>query len=273
MPRLFTIGYESLLPPALVAELLHAGVERLIDVRYRPQSRRPGMSKTRLGELLAVARDCLRAPPRARDAAGHPVGFLQARPGARRQRRRTAPSRRRARRGPPSSTRWPPSWRTGPRGWCSCAWRPTRRCATGRVVAEQLRPAAPGARGRRPLSAARRLSPSRRRRPRLQHFARASRPGSRASRPAPPPAPRRARRTRCRRHAAPRLASAGERRDGAARRAGRDRPVPARRSRGRPSCPGPDRGASAVTSTSTSAGAWAPPSIAARSRSQPSPSR
>src|SRR3712207_8952846 len=26
---------------------------RLIDVRYRPQSRRPGMSKTRLGELLA----------------------------------------------------------------------------------------------------------------------------------------------------------------------------------------------------------------------------
>jgi uncharacterized protein (DUF488 family) len=28
-------------------------VERVIDVRYRPQSRRPGMSKTRLGELLA----------------------------------------------------------------------------------------------------------------------------------------------------------------------------------------------------------------------------
>src|SRR3712207_20965 len=26
---------------------------RLIDVRYRPQSRRPGMSKTRLGDLLA----------------------------------------------------------------------------------------------------------------------------------------------------------------------------------------------------------------------------
>jgi uncharacterized protein (DUF488 family) len=29
-----------------------AGVERVIDVRFRPQSRRPGMSKTRLGELL-----------------------------------------------------------------------------------------------------------------------------------------------------------------------------------------------------------------------------
>jgi uncharacterized protein (DUF488 family) len=53
MARLFTIGYERLLPPELVNELKVAGVERLIDVRYRPQSRRPGMSKTRLGELLA----------------------------------------------------------------------------------------------------------------------------------------------------------------------------------------------------------------------------
>ena len=52
MPTLWTIGYEKLLPPALVAELEHARIERLIDVRYRPQSRRPGMSKTRLGDLL-----------------------------------------------------------------------------------------------------------------------------------------------------------------------------------------------------------------------------
>ena len=50
---LYTIGYEKLLPPALVAELQAAGVERVIDVRFRPQSRRPGMSKTRLGEALA----------------------------------------------------------------------------------------------------------------------------------------------------------------------------------------------------------------------------
>jgi uncharacterized protein (DUF488 family) len=49
---IWTIGYERLLPPELVAELEAAGVERVIDVRYRPQSRRPGMSKTRLGELL-----------------------------------------------------------------------------------------------------------------------------------------------------------------------------------------------------------------------------
>jgi uncharacterized protein (DUF488 family) len=53
MPTLWTIGYERLLPRELVAELTAARVERVIDVRHRPQSRRPGMSKTRLGELLA----------------------------------------------------------------------------------------------------------------------------------------------------------------------------------------------------------------------------
>ena len=53
LPTLWTIGYEKLLPPELVAELEAAGVERVIDVRFRPQSRRPGMSKTRLGQLLA----------------------------------------------------------------------------------------------------------------------------------------------------------------------------------------------------------------------------
>ena len=53
MTTLWTIGYEKLLPGALVAELEAADVERVIDVRFRPQSRRPGMSKTRLGELLA----------------------------------------------------------------------------------------------------------------------------------------------------------------------------------------------------------------------------
>ena len=52
VPVLWTIGYEKLLPPELFAELEAAGVGRLIDVRYRPQSRRPGMSKTRLGAAL-----------------------------------------------------------------------------------------------------------------------------------------------------------------------------------------------------------------------------
>jgi uncharacterized protein (DUF488 family) len=53
MPTIWTIGYERRLPAELVAELQAARIERLIDVRYRPQSRRPGMSKTRLGETLA----------------------------------------------------------------------------------------------------------------------------------------------------------------------------------------------------------------------------
>src|SRR5436853_6413271 len=52
MPALWTIGYERLPPDALVAELGAAGVERVLDVRYRPQSRRPGMSKTKLGIRL-----------------------------------------------------------------------------------------------------------------------------------------------------------------------------------------------------------------------------
>jgi uncharacterized protein (DUF488 family) len=53
VPALWTIGYESLWPDALVAELEAAGVQRVLDVRLRPQSRRPGMSKTKLGLKLA----------------------------------------------------------------------------------------------------------------------------------------------------------------------------------------------------------------------------
>jgi uncharacterized protein (DUF488 family) len=52
-PTIWTVGYERLLPAELIAELKAAGVQRLIDVRFRPQSRRAGMSKTRLGDTLA----------------------------------------------------------------------------------------------------------------------------------------------------------------------------------------------------------------------------
>ena len=52
-PTLWTIGYEQLWPDALVAELSAAGVQRVLDVRLRPQSRRPGMSKTKLALMLA----------------------------------------------------------------------------------------------------------------------------------------------------------------------------------------------------------------------------
>lgn len=56
MPTIFTIGYERLRPESLVAELEAAGVERVLDVRERAQSRKPGMSKTRLSGLLAEHR-------------------------------------------------------------------------------------------------------------------------------------------------------------------------------------------------------------------------
>jgi uncharacterized protein (DUF488 family) len=52
MPTLLTIGYEQLQPGPLAAELGAAGAQRVIDVRFRPQSRRPGMSKTRLAAFL-----------------------------------------------------------------------------------------------------------------------------------------------------------------------------------------------------------------------------
>jgi uncharacterized protein (DUF488 family) len=64
MPDLWTIGYERLPPDALVAELKAAGVRRVLDVRFRPQSRRPGMSKTKLAARLAahgIAYEHLRA--------------------------------------------------------------------------------------------------------------------------------------------------------------------------------------------------------------------
>jgi len=54
--KVWTIGYERLRPESLAAELEAAGVQRVIDVRFRAQSRKPGMSKTRLGEMLAARR-------------------------------------------------------------------------------------------------------------------------------------------------------------------------------------------------------------------------
>ncbi|HEV7772680.1 MAG TPA: DUF488 domain-containing protein [Conexibacter sp.] len=72
MPALWTIGYERLPPDALVAELEAVGVERVLDVRFRPQSRRPGMSKTKLGLRLGEhgiayeSRRTLGTPPEIR---------------------------------------------------------------------------------------------------------------------------------------------------------------------------------------------------------------
>ena len=50
--RIFTIGYEGTTVPELIAALKQAGVERVIDVRALPLSRRPGFSKSGLKAAL-----------------------------------------------------------------------------------------------------------------------------------------------------------------------------------------------------------------------------
>ncbi|WP_118857115.1 DUF488 family protein [Sphingomonas mesophila] len=53
--KLFTIGYEGTTMDDFLAALRGAGVERVIDVRALPLSRRPGFSKTPLKGALAEA--------------------------------------------------------------------------------------------------------------------------------------------------------------------------------------------------------------------------
>ncbi|QNM83555.1 DUF488 domain-containing protein [Sphingomonas sabuli] len=53
--RVFTIGYEGVTQDEFVGALQQAGVERVIDVRAVPNSRRPGFSKTPLRNALAEA--------------------------------------------------------------------------------------------------------------------------------------------------------------------------------------------------------------------------
>ena len=52
MTRIFTIGYEGTTVPEFLAALKEAGVERVIDVRALPLSRRPGFSKSPLRAAL-----------------------------------------------------------------------------------------------------------------------------------------------------------------------------------------------------------------------------
>lgn len=53
--RIYTIGYEAATVEELIVALSSAGVERVIDVRALPLSRRPGFSKTPLRNALAQA--------------------------------------------------------------------------------------------------------------------------------------------------------------------------------------------------------------------------
>jgi uncharacterized protein (DUF488 family) len=75
MPQtLFSIGYEKARQADLVARLKAVGVETLIDVRDRPQSRRPGFSKNQLAAGLGeagiryVGLKALGTPPEGREA-------------------------------------------------------------------------------------------------------------------------------------------------------------------------------------------------------------
>ena len=71
---LFTIGYEKARLADVVAALKGAGIEVLIDVRDRPQSRRPGFSKRQLAAELEeagiryVGLKALGTPPEGREA-------------------------------------------------------------------------------------------------------------------------------------------------------------------------------------------------------------
>lgn len=53
--RIFTIGYEGTTVPEFIDALKRAGVERVIDVRALPLSRRPGFSKSALRAALEEA--------------------------------------------------------------------------------------------------------------------------------------------------------------------------------------------------------------------------
>ncbi len=53
MPELYTIGYQGVSQAALLQTLVFHDVQTLLDIRERPQSRKPGLSKTALGQATA----------------------------------------------------------------------------------------------------------------------------------------------------------------------------------------------------------------------------
>jgi len=75
MTRIFTIGYEGVTQAEFIAALTAAGIERIIDVRAVPLSRRPGFSKNVLAAGLRevgidyVNLKALGTPPEGREAA------------------------------------------------------------------------------------------------------------------------------------------------------------------------------------------------------------
>ena len=73
--KVYTVGYEGVTMAAFLDTLRQAGVQRLIDVRALPLSRRPGFSKSALAASLGdvgieyVHLKALGTPKEGRDAA------------------------------------------------------------------------------------------------------------------------------------------------------------------------------------------------------------
>lgn len=90
MPELYTLGYEGAAQDALFQTLLYHDVQALLDIRERPQSRKPGFSKTALGlaatgyglqyahiRALGTPRDIRYRRKMDHDAAAFREGFLE----------------------------------------------------------------------------------------------------------------------------------------------------------------------------------------------------
>lgn len=53
MPELYTIGYEGCSQPSVLQTLVYNDIHTLLDIRELPLSRKPGFSKTSLGDAMA----------------------------------------------------------------------------------------------------------------------------------------------------------------------------------------------------------------------------
>ena len=90
VPELFTIGYEGASQPALLWTLAEYEIQTLLDIRELPQSRKPSLSKTALGDAArsqGIAYEHIRALGTPRDVryrrkidhdqAAFKTGFLE----------------------------------------------------------------------------------------------------------------------------------------------------------------------------------------------------
>ena len=80
---IITIGYEGRTAEDLVGDLVTRGVEVLVDVRLTPISRKPGLSKSRLSELLSEVGIAYLHLPALGNPRNNREGFRDGDPGSR----------------------------------------------------------------------------------------------------------------------------------------------------------------------------------------------